>query len=317
MTSNPVTHRPGPPYHRLARTPGLWWRSGLGTLFVLVGLTIALGGLSSYSPPNAIVAFGLDLFGLALLIPLVLLAARWFQRRPAGTLSSVAGRLRWRWLGQCLLLALPVILLSLGAMFAVAAAIGEPALSGDAQWVGWGPFLGSTAMLVALVPFQAAGEEYLMRGWLMQAVGGYVRRPWIPIVVQAVVFAALHGWGTPWGFSDLVIFGALTGWLAIRTGGLEAAIALHAMNNLLAMVLAAATGGLTSDATAADLTWPYVLVDVVFLIAYTVLVTRMAGPREAGDLPRPGRPGQADQMLRWSNSPFLAPSSQAANSAGV
>ena len=277
MTPNALVHSPGPLYHRLARTPGHWWRSVLGTGFILVGLTFAVGGLSVRPPSNAIAEFGLELLGLGLLVPLVLLAARWVQRRPAGTVSSVAGHLRWRWLGQCLLVALPVILVSFVAMILLAVAMGEPALSEDAHWVGWGQFLGSTLMLVALVPFQAAGEEYLMRGWLMQVVGGFLRRPWTPIAIQAVAFAALHGWGTAWGFSDLVVFGALAGWLTIRTGGLEASIALHATNNLIAMLLAAASGGLTSDATAADLTWPYVLVDVVFLIVYTLLVARVAG----------------------------------------
>ena len=35
-------------------------------------------------------------------LPVTLAAARWVQRRPAGTLSSVTGRLRWRWLLTCL-----------------------------------------------------------------------------------------------------------------------------------------------------------------------------------------------------------------------
>ena len=42
-------------------------------------------------------------------VPVVLLAVRWVGRRPAGTVSSVTGGLRWPWLGRCVLVALPVL----------------------------------------------------------------------------------------------------------------------------------------------------------------------------------------------------------------
>ncbi|MET9522895.1 CPBP family intramembrane glutamic endopeptidase [Streptomyces coeruleorubidus] len=48
------------------------------------------------------------------------------------------------------------------------------------------------------------------------------------MIPQAVLFAAAHGWGTKWGFIGLLVFGGVCGWLTIRTGGLEAAVALHA-----------------------------------------------------------------------------------------
>jgi membrane protease YdiL (CAAX protease family) len=107
-------------------------------------------------------------------------------------------------------------------------------------------------------------------------VGAFLRRPWIPILLQAVLFAAIHGWGTPWGFADLVVFGALAGYLTVRTGGLEAAIALHVVNNLAAAGAAAALGQLTIDETAADLPWQMVLVDVPALLAYTLVVLWLA-----------------------------------------
>jgi len=119
---------------------------------------------------------------------------------------------------------------------------------------------------------QAAAEEYFTRGWLLQAVGAYGRRPWLPIAVQAVVFAALHGWGTPWGFADLVVFGSVAGWLTVRTGGLEASIALHVVNNLLGGLISAAYGDLSVDETAADLPWQLALLDTGVLIAYAWLV---------------------------------------------
>ena len=131
-------------------------------------------------------------------------------------------------------------------------------------------------MIVALVPFQSAAEEYLFRGWLLQAFGTWLRSPWPGVVVQAVLFAAAHGWGTVWGFADLVVMGLLCGWLTVHTGGLEAAVALHVVNNVSAFGLAAAFGGLAVDETMADAPWQLVLVDVLVMLAYTWLVARAA-----------------------------------------
>jgi membrane protease YdiL (CAAX protease family) len=94
--------------------------------------------------------------------------------------------------------------------------------------------------------------------------------------VQAVVFAALHGWGTPWGFADLIVFGLITGWLTVRTGGLEAAIALHVLNNLVSGVLSAAYGQLTVDETAADMPWQLAVIDVPVLLAYAAVIVVLA-----------------------------------------
>jgi membrane protease YdiL (CAAX protease family) len=45
-----------------------------------------------------------------------------------------------------------------------------------------------------LVPFQAAAEEYLFRGWLLQAFGAFMRTPWPGILIGAAAFTALHAY---------------------------------------------------------------------------------------------------------------------------
>ncbi|MEU8611056.1 CPBP family intramembrane glutamic endopeptidase [Actinoplanes sp. NPDC048791] len=166
----------------------------------------------------------------------------------------------------------------LGGGIALAAATGEDVGLGDGL-AGWGPFIAGSLVLVAVVPLQAAAEEYLTRGWLLQAVGSICRGPWVPIAVQAVVFAALHGWGTPWGFADLILFSVVTGWLTVRTGGLEAAIALHVMNNLIAGMLSAASGTLYADETAADMPWQLAAIDVPVLLGYAAVIVLLARRR--------------------------------------
>ncbi|MFF4571794.1 CPBP family intramembrane glutamic endopeptidase [Streptomyces sp. NPDC001410] len=276
------------PYHRLARLSvrHRWWRPLVGTLVVAVVYVIVVAVLYGVADewgsrrgypkdPDGFVEFGavpgtaLDLLAIAAGIPVVLLAVRWIGQRPAGTLSSVTGRLRWRWLALCALTALPILALSTGGMLLLPDGGGGE----EFRWAGWTVFGPALAMLVFLVPLQAAAEEYVFRGWLTQAVGGFVRSPWFALLPQAVLFAAAHGWGTPWGFADLVVFGAAAGWLTWRTGGLEASIVLHTVNNLFAFAgMAATVDGLKSDETAADATWQLVPLDVAGIALYTAAV---------------------------------------------
>ncbi|GHH00877.1 CPBP family intramembrane glutamic endopeptidase [Streptomyces rubradiris] len=286
MTQPPLAEQL--PYHRLARlTPRYqWWRPLLGTLVVGVGyvfavlvlmlcflvLGVALGypedadGWPEFGPVSGT---ALDLLSIAVGIPVLLLTVRWIGRRPAGTVSSVTGRLRLRWLGLCVLTAVPVLALAMGAMLLLPSDGGEA----ESQWVGWPAFGRALAMLLVLVPLQAAAEEYVFRGWLAQTAGAFLRSPWAASVPQAVLFAAAHGWGTVWGFADLLVFGVCAGWLTWRTGGLEAAIALHAVNNLLAFgVSAAVVDGLASDDTAADAGWQMAVLDGAGIVLYTAAV---------------------------------------------
>ncbi|MEH0933281.1 CPBP family intramembrane glutamic endopeptidase [Micromonospora sp. CPCC 205558] len=289
---------PGSPYHRLGRTERhRWWRPLVGTValaasaLVVVCLIFGVAAVVAELTDRPYDADGLPAFGpipdaalpvasFALLLPLVLGAAWLVQRRPAGTVSSVLGRLRWGWLGRCLLIATPLIIVMLvGADLLLGLTDDSSIVDPAATWVGGPEFAAGLVMVLLLVPFQAAAEEYAFRGWLLQAVSAYLRSPWPAIALQAVLFAAAHGWGTGWGFLDLAFMGLLLGWLTIRTGGLEAAIALHVVNNVIGFALAAAFGGLAVDETMADAPWQLVLVDILMLSAYAMVVDRLAARR--------------------------------------
>ncbi|MEU0560819.1 type II CAAX endopeptidase family protein [Dactylosporangium sp. NPDC006015] len=292
-----ITDEPGVPFHRLARNEAhRWWRPVLGTLVLLVSTAVAVAvvyagadviGSIARRPVNDsgmsdwgdIAGFGLDLLALATLIPCVLFAAWWVQRRRPGTVSSVQGRLRLRWLGVCALVAVPTIVLLLVGTSLLYALTGDDGGEQSGGWVGAGPFAAALVMLLVLVPLQSAGEEYLCRGWLLQAAGAYVRSLWLPLALQAVVFAAIHGDGTPWGYTDLILYSVATGWLTVRTGGLEAAIALHTVNNLVGMLASAAFGELASTETVAGVGWRFLAVDVLLLPVYVAAITWLARRR--------------------------------------
>ncbi|TDD45561.1 CPBP family intramembrane metalloprotease [Kribbella antibiotica] len=285
QTVEPVT------YERLARVTGRhnWWRPIVGTafwgalslvgVFLIMAQSMVLGAILGL-PTDAedlpildeVTSMGFDLVSIAIGIPALALVVWAVQRRTLGSLTSVTGRLRLGWIGRCLAVAAVLIGLSLGAMLLI-----EPDASSDSPWVGWPTFALGLVMLICLVPFQAAAEEYFFRGWLLQSVGAFVRWPILALIPQALLFAAAHGWGTVWGFIDLTVFGLVMGWLTIRTGGLEAAIALHVANNLIAMVVASAfKGGLASDETAADLPWQYAAITMTTTVVFAVLILQLA-----------------------------------------
>ena len=301
MRERVVGPPPGTPYHRMARTPlHRWWRPPVGTLVVVVGYLVVgtlltlvahadLGDLLWFREP--LVDLGLQLLALVTFIPLVFLAARVVQRRPIGTVSSVVGKLRWRWLLACLgvSIVVPVIL---GVVVWLLPEGRASELLGS-TFAGWHRLLLASVVLLLIVPLQAAAEEYAFRGWFVQSFGAYLRSPWPGIAAASVVFAFAHGLGTGWGFVNLLLWGAVLGWLTIRTGGLEAAIAFHVATNTPFFLARAATGladtqSLTDVATisAAYSDWQILVAQQLSLASYAfgvLLIARRMKPARVSE----------------------------------
>ncbi len=91
------------------------------------------------------------------------------------------------------------------------------------------------ALIVVLlfIPFQAAAEEFLCRGFLLQTIKSWIPCAWAAVIGQALLFALMHGYN-PLGNLEILISGLFFGLAAVKTGGLEAPIAMHMINNLAA-----------------------------------------------------------------------------------
>ena len=151
-------------------------------------------------------------------------------------LSSVAGGIRWRWLLRCIAVILP-----LWAVYIGLAALVTPFTSPrPTQWVAL------LIIVLLLTPLQAAGEEYFFRGWIMQNVGAWFSRPIVglvvSLVVSAVTFSTLHLSRDPWVLGGIACLAVASGLAAWRTGGLEAGIAMHAVNNMLVITVVVLSG---------------------------------------------------------------------------
>ncbi|WP_415104650.1 lysostaphin resistance A-like protein [Micropruina sp.] len=162
---------------------------------------------------------------LITLIPISLAIVLLVHRRHPEWLASVRPWFRWRYLLISMAVAFVVFNLMLFAR-----QLGQPfpVLQPQADyWV----FL---AVTVLTSPLQAAAEEFFFRGYLLQAFQTLLPRPWFGVICSAVLFALFHGTQNLPLFLDRFAFGVLAGILVVRTGGLEAAIGAHAVNNLMA-----------------------------------------------------------------------------------
>lgn len=292
-----------PQYHQLHRVGrrGIW-RSLVGSVLVLVLVfalvpliagAIAFVGLLAAGNTTSEATAVLDVtaeatpVGLALLnvvialaIPVTWAVTWWLHRLKPRWLSSVAPRLRWRYLLVCLALSVVALVASLVVSLLLPLAPGESPV-GEVN-----DFTARTRdfllVILLLTPLQAAGEEYLFRGYLTQAFGSLVwaRRASQALAVlgPALIFALFHGFSQDAPvFFDRFAFGVVAGILVIRTGGLEAAIAMHVLNNFLAFGLALAFGDLTTALNATgDSSWWTILSTLTQSLVYLALATWVA-----------------------------------------
>ena len=247
-------------YHRLNKSwpRSSWWKpliTGLIALAIYIMLTVIIAlpvviyAFFAAEPGSAferlinegtidmsdpwMLAFSLA--SVALMLPAIILATLIMGPRPLGLLSSVVGRLRWGWMLRLALPALAVFLVVFAVyVFLLPFVFGEPVAMPE-----WGP---DSALLIAftllLVPVQATAEEYVFRGYLMQTIGTWLKHPAWAILLPVPLFVAGHIYDV-WGSLDVAVFAIFAGWITWRTGGLEAAIVAHVINNGLIFLLGA------------------------------------------------------------------------------
>lgn len=238
-------------YHQFWRAPGIApWRPIIASViiavaFVVISLIVTTVAMMIEVATGAISPDDLDTIlldgkvtpgmvlgnsiAIGLLVPTVLLLALLVKQRPR-FLHSVTGRFRWAWFGLC----------SLASLLVLGAATGIDILRTglselDLQIHPYTWWLLICLMLVT--PFQAAAEEYMFRGVLLRTVGSWFRKPVVALavgtLVNALLFMSIHGADDIWLNIFYVVLGALLSYLTWRTGGIEAAAAVHIVNNML------------------------------------------------------------------------------------
>ena len=176
----------------------------------------------------------ISLTAIILMIPVVWVSMKSLGLGPFGRAWSVELRIRWGLIGRTLLLALAVVAAQNLLGFALEfAGTGELASMTPAKGLDPSALLWSALLIVVLVPLQCAAEELVFRGVLMQVIGSWLRHPAFAIVGSTLAFASMHIYDI-WGLLAVGMIGLTAGWLTWRTGGLEAGISLHVVNNIAA-----------------------------------------------------------------------------------
>ncbi len=138
--------------------------------------------------------------------------------------------------------------------------------SGDlpAVYLGWNPVL----TFISIAIGAPLAEEMLMRGLLLPALLRRVR-PSYAVVIQAVLFGALHVY--PLQILATSIIGVVLGLLAVRTRSIIPGIIVHALNNAIVFLTVISANVDTS-------TTPWLVGPAVAIAIGTLIIVRTTRP---------------------------------------
>lgn len=295
-----------------------WWRPLLGLIlfavvYIVAASVVVVFAVVAHAAPNLamtdlsdpLVLFITNL-SLIVAIPAVWLVWVAVHGMGRGWSESVLARLRLRLFGPFALRALLTLGVAIGISVLIGILVDPSSVHGPGSDFGW-----LLLVVVFTTPLQSAAEEYFFRGYFSQAIGGWIRSPRAGAITAALITATLfslaHGPTDVWAFLDRFAFGLAASTLVWLTGGLEASIVLHAVNNVLVFLLAGLLGqGVTTDDTSGP-GLVFFVIDVLGMAAYVWLIAlarhrlrpetltaaldlRLPRPAVPGVLPPPARP---------------------------
>ncbi len=236
---------------------------------------------------------------LASLTLIAIAIVRFVHRLRPRWLSSVMPGMRWRFFFACVGLAVVALVTSVvvGAFLP-----SDPNELGGAANKLTGQLIAVAVVILLTTPLQALGEEYAFRGYLMQAFGSLTRSRFAAVGLTSLLFAVAHGTQNFPLFFDRFAFGVMAGLTVVLVGGLEAGIALHILNNLVAFAFAIFFGDLQGALQVAEVSWwqlPVTLVQNGLYLVLVLLVARRMGLRNTSAPPVIPEPGeQVGQPVR-------------------
>lgn len=211
-------------------------------LFFLVGLLAALLSLPVYfikSDVGTYQKYLKDLLPSALMFLSLFWVFKWLHQRSALSLIN-ASKIRWKRIVWAM-----VCFGAITLFFELANWLYNPTL----YQFSFNPttFFQFMAISLILIPFQAAAEELLMRGYYLQGIAWATKRPWLAVILTSFFFGLLHlanpeikafGWPFIFGY---IFMGIAAGIMTIIDDGTELAIGLHIVNNLYSAIIVSFT----------------------------------------------------------------------------
>jgi membrane protease YdiL (CAAX protease family) len=226
-----------------------WWRYAVGIVFILALWIVGTAFMtvpfqeSGLLTPGSVTEFAISLLTFGLFLLGVWLATAWLHRRSFGSLISPSRRLNGRrlLLGAGIWAGLVVLVTLVGVIF-----MGVRYTFNANFLQGW-PYL---LVALVLIPLQTSAEEFFFRGYLLQGTGQLTKNWLVLSLLNGMLFTLPHLANPEVKQNDFLIaflnwalVGA--GWtlITLRSGSLDYALGIHAINNLLLTVLFGYTGG--------------------------------------------------------------------------
>ncbi|MDP2710487.1 MAG: type II CAAX endopeptidase family protein [Solirubrobacteraceae bacterium] len=195
----------------------------------VIGIVSAVGGSAS-SPPTGVNV------GLTVIQNLALVGAAFFFAAMHGRPSAFDFGLRRPPVKRAirLLFAVWIGFYALSAAWAAALSLDQQQTL-PSELGADGPLLNVLAVVVLITVIAPLGEELFFRGFFYGALRNW-RGPWVAAVLTGVVFGGIHAGSSPLGYLvPLAIFGVGLCLLYEWSGSLYPSIALHALNNSIAL----------------------------------------------------------------------------------
>lgn len=240
---------------------------GVNVAIVLAG-TINQGGLESvmniagsYDNMDVSSAPGilLNLGTLAIAIPLLALTALIVRDRPFSSYSSARGGWDWGLFGRMMLLALVIC----GVPNLVWILLDHEPLNNQFT-------IATFLLLTVMGPLQCIAEEYMFRGLIMQTFGGWFRLPAAAVILQALIFMAMHPYNLT-GKLTILATGCMMGLMAWISRGIEASSAIHIVNNMVAFYAdGLGIGAIGSEVSTLDLAMT-LIIDAAYVAVLLIL----------------------------------------------
>ncbi len=244
-------------------------------LIVIAGPDIAapeIGAMLSGRRPFGLV---LTLFSFALLTLAIALTLRLLHRR---SVLELLGPLRPA-MGDFARVALPLLALALALLPFSADSLQVTRQMSLGDWLPW-----LAPALIGLL-IQTSAEELAFRGYLQQQLAARFGAPLLWLVLPSALFGLVHYSPATFGPMSWPIvvwtglFGLAAADLTARSGNLGAAVALHFVNNVSAILLVGLEGelgglllwSLALDPTDPAQMWPYLVIDAAWMLVSWLL----------------------------------------------
>jgi membrane protease YdiL (CAAX protease family) len=273
-----------------------FWRYIVGTLIVVVGVFIGqvpLGVAVFLERRYEIVGmqqdellkvldsnytFFLMLLTFAIGLAALLYVVKYLHNQPIKSLTTSREKVDWGriWFG-----------FGLVAAFTIIVTVVEYVVNPQDFVVNFQPVPFAILFVIAIImiPLQTSFEEYLFRGYFMQALGTLVKNRWVPFIVTSVCFGGLHFFNpevTQMGNLIMIYYigtGFMLGIMTLMDEGMELALGFHAGNNLIgALLITADWTAFQTESILKDVSDPTAGFDVIIpvLVIYPIFLFIMA-----------------------------------------